>query len=135
MTDSAAVPLDSNALVALAISSHEHHVATSAWLDDARFATCPITEGALIRIVTQYPGGTARRAAQYLREVTRSDRHEFWPDQLSYLDVPVGPVVGHRQVTDAYLAQLARSRASKLATLDKVLAALHSDVAELVPTS
>jgi toxin-antitoxin system PIN domain toxin len=129
------VLLDSNALIALAIRSHEHHVATSEWLDNGRFATCPITEGALIRIVTQYPGGSVRRAAQYLREVTQSERHEFWPDQISYLDVSLRAVVGHKQVTDAYLAQLARSRESKLATLDKALAALHSDVAELVPTS
>jgi uncharacterized protein len=44
-------------------------------------------------------------------------------------------VIGHRQVTDAYLAELARRREARLATFDKGLAALHADVAELVPTS
>ena len=38
-------------------------------------------------------------------------------------------------VTDAYLAQLARSRNGQLATLDSGLAHLHSDVAVLVPTT
>jgi hypothetical protein len=48
---------------------------------------------------------------------------------------PVPGVVGHRQVTGAYLAQLARSRSGQLATLDSGLAHLHSDVALLIPTT
>jgi uncharacterized protein len=48
--------------------------------------------------------------------------------------VEFGGVVGHRQVTDAYLAQLARSRDGQLATLDSGLAHLHNDVAVLIPT-
>jgi predicted nucleic acid-binding protein len=43
-------------------------------------------------------------------------------------------VVGHRQTTDAYLAQLARSQQGRLATFDAGLAELHRDVADLVPT-
>jgi hypothetical protein len=35
-------------------------------------------------------------------------------------------------VTDAYLANQARRRGGKVATLDKGLAALHADVATLV---
>jgi predicted nucleic acid-binding protein len=42
-------------------------------------------------------------------------------------------VIGHRQVTDAYLAQLARQHNARLATFDAGLAALHSDVADLIP--
>jgi uncharacterized protein len=38
------------------------------------------------------------------------------------------------QVTDAYLAQLARTHNGRLATFDQGLAQLHSDVAELVAT-
>lgn len=37
-------------------------------------------------------------------------------------------------VTDAYLAELARARDSRLATFDRGLAELHADVADLVPT-
>jgi predicted nucleic acid-binding protein len=42
-------------------------------------------------------------------------------------------VIGHRQVTDAYLAQLARANHGRLATFDRGLAALHTDIAELIP--
>ena len=41
-------------------------------------------------------------------------------------------VVGHRQVTDAYLAALTRARRGRLATLDKGLAISHADVAYLL---
>jgi predicted nucleic acid-binding protein len=56
-------------------------------------------------------------------------------DIVSFAEVEVGGVIGHRQVTDAYLAQLARRRKGQLATLDSGLAHLHNDVAVLIPTS
>ena len=43
-------------------------------------------------------------------------------------------LLGHRQVTDAYLAQSARTRRGKVLTLDKGFCSLHSDVARLLPT-
>jgi hypothetical protein len=46
--------------------------------------------------------------------------------------VPVDGIIGHRQVTDAYLAQLARAHRARLATFDQAMAKLHSDVADLV---
>lgn len=46
---------------------------------------------------------------------------------------PVRRLIGSRGA-DAYLAQLARSRRAGLATLDQGLAALHTDVAALIPT-
>ena len=42
-------------------------------------------------------------------------------------------IIGHRQVTDAYLAQLARARGARLATFDQALAKVHGNVADLVP--
>lgn len=42
-------------------------------------------------------------------------------------------VIGHRQVTDAYLAQLARAHDGRLASFDQGLAKLHSDVVDLIP--
>jgi uncharacterized protein len=47
--------------------------------------------------------------------------------------LPMQGIVGHRQVTDAYLAQLARSRGARIATFDDAMAKLHQDVADLVP--
>jgi predicted nucleic acid-binding protein len=74
------------------------------------------------------------RRTRRRRRVGGASRHEFWPDHVSFADVELGGVVGHRQVTDAYLAQLARSRGGQLLTLDSGLAHLHGDVAVLIPT-
>jgi predicted nucleic acid-binding protein len=49
------------------------------------------------------------------------------------VDVSLYGVIGHRQVTDAYLAQLARAHGGRLATFDQGFAKLQLDVAELVP--
>lgn len=65
--------------------------------------------------------------------IANDERHEFWPDQVAYTDVPLAGVIGHRQVTDAYLAQLARTNEGRLATFDQGLAKLHDDVAWLIP--
>jgi uncharacterized protein len=67
-----------------------------------------------------------------MHSLVRNDRHEFWPDDVEYLQVRVEGIVGHRQVSDAYLAELARRHDGRVATLDKGFAARHADVAELV---
>jgi uncharacterized protein len=96
------------------------------------FATCPITQGSLVRLLIRQ-GQSAAAARSVLSGTIADPRHEFWPDDLPYTDVPVKGIVGHRRATDAYLAQLARARGCRLATFDQVMAQLHNDVAELVP--
>jgi uncharacterized protein len=127
--------LDANVLIALVVGDHVHHDAAEAWFTgiDDKFATCPITEGSLLRLLIR-EGQTAENAQAILTAVRNSERHEFWPDSLSYHDVPLNGVLGHRQVTDSYLAQLARAQHGRLATFDQGLAKLHVDVAELLPT-
>jgi len=127
------VLLDANVLIALVVAEHVHHDAAADWLavSDAGFATCPITQGGLVRFLVR-AGQSAAAARDVVSAVVASNRHEFWPDSVSFAEIEVGGVVGHRQVTDAYLAQLARSRNGRLATLDSGLAHLHSDVAELI---
>lgn len=130
------VLIDANVLVALLVSDHVHHDAAEAWLagTDEPFATCPITEGALVRLLVR-EGRSAADAQSVVVAISKSDRHEFWPDVVSYADVSLAGVIGHRQVTDAYLAGLARARKARLATFDQGLAALHPDVTDLVPMS
>lgn len=41
-------------------------------------------------------------------------------------------MIGHRQVTDAYLVALARSHRAMVATFDNGLAALHGDATVLL---
>lgn len=126
--------LDGNVLIASVQPRHVHHGSAVAWLGtlEDTFATCPITQGALIRILLRGGASTADARAS-LESVLSHPRHDFWPDELDYLAVRLNGVVGHRQVTDAYLAALARGRAGSLATFDRGLAALHRDVAFTVP--
>lgn len=129
------VLLDGNVLIALALDEHLHHDAAEAWFEPIeRFATCPITQGILIRMLLRQ-GDRAADATGTVLALSSDDRHEFWPDDVPYPDVLMAGVIGHRQVTDAYLAGLARARGGRLATFDAGLAALHPDVVELVPTS
>ena len=129
------VLLDANVLIALLVTDHVHHGSAETWFlgVTGAFATCPITQGSLIRLLVR-EGQTAEVARSLLRGLTADQRHEFWPDDVTYADVATAGIIGHRQVTDAYLAQLARSRASRLATFDQGLAKIHADVADLVPT-
>ncbi|HEV7421948.1 MAG TPA: TA system VapC family ribonuclease toxin [Mycobacterium sp.] len=127
--------LDANVLIALVIAEHVHHDAAAEWLStsESDFATCPITQGSLVRFLLR-SGHSASAARDVVIAVGGVSRHEFWPDHVPFADVELGGVVGHRQVTDAYLAQLARSREGQLATLDSGLAHIHGDVAVLIPT-
>jgi uncharacterized protein len=128
--------LDPNVLISLVVSDHVHHEPAEKWLSaiSAPFATCPSTQGSLVRLLVRegQPAGTAR---EVVNAIASDSRHEFWPDSISFGDVELAGVVGHRQVTDAYLAQLARTHKGRLATFDQGLAQLHSDIAELVPTA
>ncbi|MGH3547731.1 MAG: TA system VapC family ribonuclease toxin [Pseudonocardiaceae bacterium] len=127
--------LDSNVLIALAVQEHVHHDAAIAWLTshDKPVATCPITQGAMIRMLLRR-GVRPDQALHQLDIIAAQPRHEFWPDQVPFTDVALTGVIGHRQVTDAYLAQLARYNTGRLATFDQGLAQLHADVSHLVPT-
>ena len=125
--------LDANVLIALTVADHVHHDVAEAWFA-ARpdgFATCPITQGALVRHLLRAGTGSAA-AVDVLRGVTGAQGHEFWPDAIGFAEISLRGVVGHRQVTGAYLAGLTRARSGRLLTLDRGLAALHPDVVELL---
>jgi uncharacterized protein len=123
--------LDGNGLVALVSSAHVHHAAAVHWFSNSScaFATCPITQGTLLRLLIRLGELTPATAADVLAKLTQHPRHRFWPDTLDYADVSWHGVLGHRQVTDAYLAALARHHAGKLLSFDRGLVALHADVA------
>ena len=127
--------LDGNVLVALADEAHVHHRAVVSWFvgEQSPFATCPITQGTLLRMLLRHGAvDTAEQAAEVLAHLCAHPLHEFWRDNLNYTELTWTGVLGHRQVTDAYLAALARAQRGRLATLDQGLAALHGDVALLI---
>ncbi len=125
--------LDGNVLVALSVADHVHHGAVASWFAslEGGFATTPTTQGTLLRFLVR-EGVDASSALRLLEGVTRHDRHTFWPDTAPYGRRSMLGVVGHRQVTDAYLAEQARTNTGRLATLDRGVAAAHADIADLI---
>lgn len=122
--------LDGNVLYALIDEAHVHHAPAKQWFVGHKggFATCPITQGTLLRLAMRLGGHSAEQALAVLDAVTAHAGHHFWPDALAYSQIRWHGVMGHRQVTDAYLAALARHQGGKLASFDKGLVALHPDV-------
>ena len=129
--------LDGNVLVALRIDSHVHHDRVHRWfaaLGQDRFATCVLTQGTLLRLHMKAAVDRGAAAAwEALKEVSAHPKHEWWGDSLNFLKVPHRHLQGSTQVTDAWLAEIARRRKARLATLDSGFAVLHSDVAVLLP--
>lgn len=128
--------LDSNVLIALTVTDHIHHSRARLWFvgqSGQSFATTPITQGALLRHLIRN-SVSAATAVELMTQTTADARHVFWPDDLPYEPGILRGVVGHRQVTDSYLAALARHRGGRIATFDAGFAASHGDIAELIPT-
>jgi toxin-antitoxin system PIN domain toxin len=121
--------LDVNVLVALFDPGHMHHEAAHHWFVAARgagWATCPMTENGLVRVISNpaYPGRrtTVADALDRLRRFTGSGDHIHWPDDVSILlpgCLDVSQITGHQEVTDAYLLALAVHHEGVLATFDR----------------
>lgn len=127
-----AVLLDANALIALSVADHEHHERARRWLGNSRrFATCPSTQGSLVRYLVRV--ATTEHAVAALALLESNPQHEFWADDSPYDSNVLADVVGHRQVTDVYLAATAARRSSHVATFDRGLALLRPGSVLLVP--
>lgn len=123
--------LDVNVLVALFDPEHIHHETAHRWFGSDRrsgWATCPLTENGLIRVVSNpaYPGRrtTFDDAVQRLRVFCEHTDHAFWPDSVSILDTTLfhtARAQGHRQTTDIYLLGVAFANDGVLATFDRAI--------------
>jgi predicted nucleic acid-binding protein len=78
--------LDVNVLIALIDPSHVSHDAAHRWFDaegKATWATCPITENGVIRIVgsPKYPNmpGSTAVVAEIVTRLRALPGHVFWP--------------------------------------------------------
>jgi uncharacterized protein len=123
--------LDVNVLIALIDQSHINHGQAVTWFDTIgrrSWATCPITENGVVRIVgsSSYVNspGTSAAVAELMKEFTALPGHVFWPDDISLLDptrIDTSRLLTSLQVTDSYLLALAVSHDGQLATLDRRL--------------
>lgn len=122
--------LDANLLIALSISEHEFHNPASNWASGKKLVVCPIVEGALVRTLIRL-GESAAIAVELL--AANANRYGWIADDISYRSVSFKSVMGHREVTDAYLAALAQQHKMRLATFNEPLAAKYPDTVTLVP--
>ena len=126
---------DGNVLVALVVKDHAHHQQAVNWLGGIieRFATCSVTQGTLLRMHILYAkNGSAEAAWKALADIEAHPLHDYLADDLPYREVPNHQLQGHRQVTDAWLVELARRNAGKVATLDQALLATYPNDAVLI---
>ena len=123
--------LDVNVLIALVDPMHIQHEQAHDWFARAgkrSFASCPITENGLLRIVghPKYPNspGSPTIVLGSLAAIRSLRGHVFWSDHISLADgeyIDAARLSSHAQVTDSYLLALARAHGGKLATLDRRL--------------
>lgn len=124
---------DVNVLIALLDPLHVHHDPAHDWFagrGDAIWATCPLTQNSVLRIIghPRYPNspGTPAAVAPSLAALLALPGHAFWPDDLSLLDpqrVDASRLLNASQITDSYLLALAMAHGGKLVTLDRRLVA------------
>ncbi|HMO44752.1 MAG TPA: VapC toxin family PIN domain ribonuclease [Rubrivivax sp.] len=129
--------LDVNVLIALIDPAHVQHDQVHDWfgrVGHKAFATCPITENGLLRIVghPKYPNspGPPSVAASALSAIRGLPGHAFWSDGISLVQsrwVDPALLSSHGRVTDSYLLALARENKGQLATLDQKLATEVAD--------
>ena len=126
--------LDVNVLIAMTWPAHRAHGKVQQWLAHharEKWATCPFTETAFVRILSNPAFSsdalTPADAIALLQSNLTHPAHQFWPDDIGLLDAIAScapRIVSHQQVTDAYLLGLALHRKGKLVTLDSSIASL-----------
>ena len=120
--------LDINVLIALLDQGHLLHRPATRWLEgqlEQGWATCPITENGVVRIMAQpaYPNAQAAAlVAARLAEACSHASHVFWPEPISLLQeglIRWDRLLGPRQITDAYLLALAANQGSCFSSFDQ----------------
>ncbi|MGH7265454.1 MAG: TA system VapC family ribonuclease toxin [Candidatus Rokuibacteriota bacterium] len=121
--------LDVNVLVALFDPVHVHHEAAHEWFGahrDLGWASCPITENGVVRVVSSpaYPGRktTVADAARRLAVLQQAGDHVFWSDVISVCDeerFDLERAGGSSQLTDVYLLGLSVQHQGRLVTFDR----------------
>ncbi|HCT60576.1 MAG TPA: VapC toxin family PIN domain ribonuclease [Acidobacterium sp.] len=114
--------------------SHVHHVRAQQWFSEHSrhgWATCPLTQTGFVRIVSNpafsKSAVTARDAIHVLQENLKHRSHVFWADSVGVNEAASfthDRLIGHKQVTDAYLIGLAHHHQGRLLTFDRGLGSL-----------
>jgi toxin-antitoxin system PIN domain toxin len=123
--------LDVNVLIALIDPGHIQHNAAHDWFAAKgrhAWATCPLTENGVLRIVghPRYPNspGSPTAVMPIVIGLCALPGHVFWPDDISLMDparIDAGRLLSSGQLTDTYLLALAQAHHGQLATFDRRL--------------
>jgi uncharacterized protein len=136
--------LDANVLIALFWPPHSQHEVAYDWFqrevqhqDKALWCTCALTQAAFVRVVAQptfhSPIVSVGEASTLLTRNLNLASHRYLPTTLEFVDVLKhcsGGVVGHRQITDAWLLAIAHHADAKLVSFDKRLHTLLASESE-----
>jgi uncharacterized protein len=117
---------DVNVLIALFDPQHTQHAKATAWhaANTSGWASCPITQNGLLRIVSQPRYTNPAPVAVLLKrlaQTTSSQSHQFWADDVSLASEGVlrdNALVSSGALTDLYLLALAVHHSGRLITLD-----------------
>jgi toxin-antitoxin system PIN domain toxin len=120
-----------NVLIAMIDPTHVQHDRAHDWFARTgrrAWATCPLTENGVLRIVgnSRYPSspGNPAAVAELMSLFLALGGREFWPDDVSLFDatrVDTTRLLNSAQITDSYLLALANVHGGKLATFDRRL--------------
>jgi len=133
--------LDVNVLIALLWPAQEAHGRAVAWLRNNQkmgWATCAFTQTAVVRILSNPAFSkdalSPSEAEEVLAANLRHPSHRFWPADIDYATA-IAPfsesIVGHKQISDAYLLGLAIYRRGRFATLDHRVRAMLPETSKL----
>jgi uncharacterized protein len=125
--------LDLNVLLAVAWPNHQFHTAASEALSSRnRWATCALTQLGFIRLSSNPAAIPAAKspqeAAELLARLAADSLHTYLeglpePASENWRDAFAG-LLGHQQVTDAYLLRVAAVNKAVLVTFDRRLKSL-----------
>jgi len=128
--ESRALLLDVNALLALAWPNHQFHAAVLARLERRpapRWATCALTQLGFVRLSSNPKIVEVRKtpaeAVALLADLIRDRQHTYLETlpALPHAASVFRHLLGHQQVTDAYLLGVAETNGATLLTLDRRL--------------
>ena len=123
---------DVNVLVALQWREHAHHEAAQTWfaeLEDAQWASTPITAAGAIRVLSNPAvfehAASPQETLQLWETNTAQPAHHHIACDLPFHRATTKMLIqGYRQLTDAYLLGLAHHHRATLVTFDQGIASL-----------
>lgn len=121
--------LDINVIIALLDEEHIFHERAHNWWRNDQpkaWASCPLTENGVVRIMThpsfsKYSRHTPREVIDSLSDFVSKTDHEFWSDTLSVRDktwLAAENLHTGSALTDLYLLALAVKHDARLVTFD-----------------